>query len=81
MITEQEIVQLASNGAAVQIREERFSDDGVCVGVEAGLDYDGSETTFVLADFGGATLGRIPVRRFLDSRGELLLVDAGMEER
>lgn len=50
------------DGDIIQIREERYEADGVVVGVERGTDFDGSEVTFVLADFGGPQVGRIPLR-------------------
>jgi len=80
-MTEAEVLRLASAGCAVQMREERYSADGVAIGVEGGTDYDGTPTTFVLADFGGEQPGRIPLRRFTEPRRTVRLVDAGMDEQ
>jgi len=62
------------DGDIIQIREERYSADGVVVGVEIGTDYDGTEATFVLADFGGEQPGRIPMRRFEENSDTLMVV-------
>ena len=49
------------DGDIIEIREERHSADGVVVGVEVAPNWEGVETTFVLADFGGPQPGRIPL--------------------
>jgi hypothetical protein len=51
------------NGDIIAIREENYHDNGVVVDVE--YPTDGSADYYVLADFGGEGLGRIPVRRGL----------------
>jgi hypothetical protein len=49
------------NGDTIEIREENYSADGIVVGIEVGPNWEGVETTFVLANFGNETLGRIPL--------------------
>jgi hypothetical protein len=54
------------DGDIIQIREERYSADGVVVGTEQGTDWEGKPETFVIVDFGNPQPGRIPMHRFAD---------------